>query len=85
MDISHLSTQEQQELTQLLTDFCSLFLLKGNPLAIGQTSVVKHSISTTSPPIRQALHRVPEALKTAMADEVHCMFDHNVICPSTSL
>ena len=75
-------TNEQQELRQLLTEFRSLFPSKGSPL--GQTSVVSHSISTTGPPIRQSLRRVPEALKTTMSNEVVHMLDHNVIRPSTS-
>ena len=51
VDLSHLSTNEQQELTHLLLDFHSLFPAKGSPL--GQTSVVGHSISTTGHPIHQ--------------------------------
>ena len=82
VDISHLSTIEQQELTQLLTDFCGLFPPNGNPL--GQTSVVKHSIPTTGPPIRQPLRRIPEALKSVVTNEVDHMLDHNVIRPSAS-
>ena len=61
VDLSHLSTSEQQELAQLLIDFHSLFPANGAPL--GQTSVVSHSIATTGPPIHQPLRRVPEALK----------------------
>ena len=82
VDLSHLSTNEQQELTQLLLDFHSLFPAKGSPL--GQTSVVSHCISTTGHPIRQPLRRVPEALKITMASEVDRMLDHDVIRPSTS-
>ena len=82
MDLSHLSTNEQQELTQLLLDFHSLFPAKGSPL--GQTSVVSHSISTTGHPILQPLRRVPEALKSTLSSEVDHMLDHNVIRPSTS-
>ena len=55
---------------------------KGNPLS--QTFVVKHSNLTTGPPIRQPLCRVPEALKSSMAEEVDRMLDHNIIHPSTS-
>ena len=47
VDISHLSPKEQQDLVQLLTDFCTLFPQSGTPL--GQTSVVNHLISTTGP------------------------------------
>ena len=54
--ISHLSLNEQQDLVQLLTDFCSLFPPCGTPLV--QTSVVNHSIPTTGHPIRQPLRRV---------------------------
>lgn len=82
VDISHLSTNEQQALVQLLIDFRSLFPSNGSPL--GQTSVVSHSIPTTGAPIRQPLRRVPEALKNIMASEVDRMLDHNVIRPSTS-
>ena len=82
VDISHLSTNEQQELVQLLTEFRSLFPPNGKPL--GQTSVIQHSIPTTGAPIRQPLRRVPESLKSAVAGEVDRMLDHNVIRPSAS-
>ena len=81
VDISHLSPKEEQDLVQLLADFCSLFPQSGAPLV--QTSV-NHSIPTTGPPIHQPLRRVPEALKSIMIDH-NIMLDHNAIHPSTSL
>ena len=82
VDLSHLSTDEQHELTQLLLKFPSLFPAKGSPL--GQTSVVTHSIQTMGSPIRQPLRRIPESLKTTVASEIDRMLDHDVIRPSTS-
>ena len=82
VNLSHLTASEQEEILQLLTKFADLFSSDEGP--IGQTSVVKHSIPTTGGPIRQPLCRVPEALKSTVANEVHRMLEHNIVCPSTS-
>ena len=58
IDLSHLSTEEHTELAKLLTDFSHVFA--ENPIPTGQTSVVKHSIHTTGPPIWQPLRRIPK-------------------------
>ena len=82
MDLSQLSINKQHKLTQLLLKLPSLFPAKSSPL--GQTSVAAHSIQTMGPPIHQPLRRVPESLKTTVANEVDCILDHDVIRPSTS-
>ena len=81
-DISHLTPDEQANLTSLLMDFSGVFSHENIPM--GHTSVVKHSIPTTASPIRQPLRRIPQALKGAVSNEVHRMLDHNIIRPSNS-
>ena len=49
IDLSHLKTEEHSELTQLLVNFSHVFA--ENSMPTRQTSVVKHSIPTTGPPI----------------------------------
>ena len=51
---------------------------------LGKTSVVRHGIQTTGPPIRQPLRRIPESLKPVVEHEVHKMLQ-GVVRPSTSL
>ena len=82
IDLSHLPSNEQTELTQLLLQFSDLFSTNDRP--IGRTSVVTHSIPTTGPPIRQPMRRIPEALKSTVANEVNHMLEHNIIRPSSS-
>ena len=82
IDISHLTPEEQANLTSLLMDFSDVFSHENIPMR--HTSVVKHSISTTASPIRQLLRRIPQALKSAVSNEVHRMLDHNIIHPSNS-
>ena len=82
IDLSHLTTEEHTELAKLLTDFSHVFA--ENPIPTGHTSIVKHSIHTTGPPIRQPLRRIPQALKSVVGTEVQRMLDHNVIRPSSS-
>ena len=82
IDLSHLKAEERTELTQLLTNFLHVFA--EYPIPTGQTSVVEHSIPITSPPIRQPLRRIPQALKSVVSTEVHRMLDNDVIRPSSS-
>ena len=82
IDLSHLTPEEQTELTTSLNDFSDVFSHDNTPT--GHTSVVKHSIPTTAPPIRQPLHRMPQALNSTVSDEVHRMLEHNIIHPSSS-
>ena len=82
IDISHLTPDEQANLTSRLMDFSGVFSHENIPM--GHTSVVKHSIPTTASPIRQPLRRIPQALKGAVSNEVHRMLDHNIIRPSNS-
>ena len=82
LDFPHLSSSERTELVNLLTEFGDIFS-STNSLR-GRTTLVKHSIPTTGPPIRQPLRRVPEALKSTINHEVDQMLDQNIIRPSTS-
>ena len=50
IDISHLTPDEQANLTSLLMDFSGVFSHENIPM--GHTSVVKHSIPTNASPIR---------------------------------
>ena len=56
-----LSSTQQQKLLELLATFSTLFVTPEEPL--GKTSVVRHGIQTTGPPICQPLRRIPESLK----------------------
>ena len=76
-----LSSTQQQKLLELLATFSTLFLTPEEPL--GKTSVVRHGIQTTGPPIRQRLHRIPESLKPVVEHEVHKMLQQGVVRPST--
>ena len=82
LDFPHLSSAERTELVNLLTEFGDIFS-SANSLR-GHTTLVKHSIPTTGPPIRQPLRRVPEALKSTINHKVDQMLDQNIIRPSTS-
>ena len=82
IELSHLSPSEQTELTQLLVNYSNV-LSQGHILT-GHTSVVKHSISTSAAPIHQPLHRILQALKSTISDEIHHMLDNNIIWHSSS-
>ena len=82
LDFPHLPSSEKTEFVNLLTEFGDIFS-STNSLK-GHTSLVKHSIPTTGPPICQPLRRVPEALKSTINHEVDQMLDQNIIRPSTS-
>ena len=82
LDFPNLSSPERTELVNLLTEFSDIFS-PSNGL-MGHTSLIKHSIPTTGPPIRQPVRRVPEALKNTIKTEVDRMLDQNIIRPSTS-
>ena len=55
-----LSSEEKKQLLSLLAKFADIFAIPGGSL--GQTSVVKHTIQTEGPLIRQALQRMPESM-----------------------
>ena len=63
-----LSPSEQQQLLNLLVSFSTVFTTANDPL--GRTSVVKHNIQTSGPPIRQPLRRLPQAMKPVVEREV---------------
>ena len=77
-----LSSTQQQKLLELLATFSTLFVTPEEPL--GKTSVVRHGIQTTGPPICQPLRRIPESLKPVVEHEVHKMLQQGVVRPSTS-
>ena len=67
---------------KLLMEFSDLFASEDAPL--GRTSLVKHSIETEGPPIRQPRRRLPVALKDTVNGEVQKMLEQEVIRPSNS-
>ena len=77
-----LSSAERSQLVELLTEFHDIFAPPTGPQDC--TSAVKHAIPTTGPPIRQPMHRVPEALKDSINCEVNRMIEQNIIQPSSS-
>jgi len=79
---SELSPDQQQELLALLHQYSDLFATKDQPL--GHTSIVKHTIYTEGPPIRQPVRRQPVALQDAIDAEVHKMLQQGVIQQSFS-
>ena len=81
LDCSEVS--EKKELRNLLDRFGDLFVSEYGEL--GNSSVVKHSISTSERPIRQPIRRQPESLKRNVNEEVEKMLSKGVIRPSSSL
>ena len=79
---SELSPQEQQQLRSVLHSFHDVFATPDGPL--GHTSIVKHEVRTTGPPIRQPRRRIPVALKDTVQHEVSKMLGSGVIRPSNS-
>ena len=77
-----LSPSEQQQLLNLLVSFSTVFTTDNDPL--GRTSVVKHNIQTSGPPIRQPLRRLPQAMKPVVEREIQKMLEQGVIQHSTS-
>ena len=82
LDFLYLPSTERTELVNLLTEFGDIFSSTNS--FKGHTSLVKHSIPTTGPPIRQPLRHVPKVLKSTINHEVDRMLDQNIIRPSTS-
>ena len=82
LEPTDLSTTEKKQLLDLLTEFSELFATPGGQL--GRTAIVKHTMSTTGPPICQPLRRLPESLKGVVQDEVQKMLQQGVVSPSDS-
>ena len=82
IDLSHLIPSEQAELSKLLVSYSCVF--SQGRIPAGHTSVVKHTIPTSTASIRQPLRRIPQALKITVSDEIHHMLDNNLIHPSSS-
>ena len=68
LDSSTVSSLDKMKLLDLLTEYSDVFATPGVPSA--QCQVVKHTIKTTGPPIRQPLRRMPIALKDTIDTEV---------------
>lgn len=79
LDVSALSSTEKTDLLNLLTEYSDIFAKPGaNP------HVVKHTIETTGPPIRQPVRRLPVALKNTVDEEVTRMLHNGIVQRSAS-
>ena len=79
---STMSPAQQQELLTLLKQYTDLFATEDDPL--GRTAVVRHTIHTDGPPIRQPVRRQPVALQSTINSEVQKMLEQGVIQHSFS-
>ena len=79
---SALSPSQKQSLRELLNNYSDLFVSTDGQL--GRTNMVKHHIRTSGEPIRQPMHRLPEALKNTVDSQVQNMLQNDVIQPSHS-
>jgi len=78
-----ISTPQCKELLALLKKYVDFFATEDDPL--GRTSVVRHTISTDSPPIRLLVHRQPMALQLSTINlEVQKVLQQGVIQHSFS-
>ena len=82
LSASSLTSEQTNQLKELLREFKPLFASKGDTL--GHTSTVKHGIKTSASPIRQPQRRLPVALKSVVQQEVTKMLNQGVIRPSNS-
>ena len=83
LDREYLSTDEYQQLLIFLTDHHEQFAL--DPLELGSTNQVIHSIDTGDhPPIKQHPRRIPFALRSKVDTMVEEMLDQGVIKHSHS-
>ena len=82
LDSSTVSSLDKTKLLDLLTEYSDVFATPGVPSA--QCQVVKHTIKTTGPPIRQPLRRMPIALEDTIDTEVTKMLRQGIVRPSTS-
>ena len=73
----NLSQEEAKQLEELLHSFQHLFM--ENTGCLGKTSIVTHSIKTTSLPIKQHMCCLPIALKHVVNTEVDKMLKDNII------
>ena len=82
LSCSDLSPSQKQTLQELLNKYSDLFVTAEGQL--GRTNMVKHFIRTSGEPIRQPIHRLPEALKNTVDSQVQDMLQNNIIQPSHS-
>jgi len=72
-----ISIPQRKELLALLKKYADLFATEDDPL--GRTSVVRHTISTDSPPVHQPVCCQPMALQSTINSEVQKMLQQGVI------
>ena len=78
-----LTTEEQQQIRELVIEFGNLFAVSSTEL--GRTTVVEHSISTGDhSPVRQAPRQVPFSLRGKVIQLIDEMLEQEVIVPSSS-
>ena len=77
-----LTTQQSVELQKLIWEFRGIFASADGSL--GRTSVTRHSIQTSEPPVREPLRRIPHFLKDTVSAEIKKMLNQGVIRESNS-
>lgn len=83
LQIEHLESDQQKQLTALLVSFQDIFAL--SPDKLGTTDLVTHFINTGDhPSIRQPVRRTPFALRAKVDQRVGEMLEQGVIEPSAS-
>ncbi len=82
LTLTDLASAEKEQLLELLTQYSDVFATPDGTL--GKTSMVKHEVQTTGPPIRQPVRKLPESLKGAVSEELQKMLQQGVVSPSNS-
>ena len=77
-----LTTEQSVELQKLIWEIRGIFASADGSL--GRTSVTKHSIQTSGPPVREPLRRIPYFLKDTVSAEIKKMLNQGVIRESNS-
>ena len=76
-------TSRQNKVLQLLGEFKDVFSQSSTDY--GRTTLIEHRIDTgEARPIRQALRRIPHALREEINTQINSMLDHGIIQPSRS-
>ena len=79
----HLSSTQQQQLKDLFQEFSDIVSQGEDDL--GCTPLLKHTIKTDGPPLRQQYHRQNPAVRREEMAQVQEMLSNGVIYPSNSL
>ena len=83
MDCDYLSEEEQQQVDDLVMQYLHVFSL--DPLDLGLTDVIEHTIDTgRHPPIKQAARRTPFILRQKIDELTKQMLEAGVVQPSKS-